>query len=247
MWSISELKQRAKTDLKNNYWVAVLFSVVYAFITCIGAGNGSGSSQPVSDGDLNSLDNVLSSDYGAAIMGIVGVTLMAAVVASVIIGLFIRNPMRVSYARFNLDCSEGTGTFGTIVYGYKSNIARNAFGLFATDIIIALWSLLFVIPGVVKAYSYMLVPYILAENPSVTAKEAREMSASLMNGNKWRAFMLDCSFIGWGILSVFTFGLLAVFYVTPYAALTHAELYKALNGDNNTYDNYGYQGVNLEK
>lgn len=250
MWSISELKQRAKTDLKNNYWVAVLFSVLYTFITCAGAGKGgSGDSQAISDSDLNSLDKVISSDYGAAIMGILGVTMMAAIVISIVIGIFIKNPMRVSYARFNLDCTAGTGAFSTIAYGYKDNIARNVFGLFATDIIIVLWSLLFVIPGIVKAYSYMLVPYILAENSSVTAKEAREMSAELMKGNKWKAFALDCSFIGWCILSVFTFGLLAVFYVTPYTSLTHAELYRELSGKNNTYtyDNYGYQGVNLEK
>jgi len=90
------------------------------------------------------------------------------------------------------------------------------------------WSLLFIIPGIVKSYSYRMVPYILAENDEISGKEAIELSMQMMNGHKWNTFVLDLSFLGWQILSAFTLGILSVFYVAPYIHATDAELYKTL-------------------
>ena len=64
------------------------------------------------------------------------------------------------------------------------------------DIFLCLWSLLFIIPGIIKAYSNAMVPYVLADNPELGAKEAITLSHKMMNGSKWRAFVLDLSFIG---------------------------------------------------
>ena len=100
--------------------------------------------------------------------------------------------------------------------------------LFLRDLYIILWSLLFIIPGIIKGYSYMLVPYILAEEPAMDNKEAFRLSREMMDGNKWHAFCLDLSFIGWHILNVFTFGLLGIFYVKPYQATASAEMYIAI-------------------
>ena len=83
-----------------------------------------------------------------------------------------------------------------------------------------LWSLLFVIPGIVKSYSYAMTPYILAKYPEIPAKEALKLSMKIMNGRKAELFVLHLSFIGWAILSGLTFGLLGVFFVAPYAELT---------------------------
>lgn len=73
----------------------------------------------------------------------------------------------------------------------------------------ALWSLLLVIPGIVKSYSYAMAPYIMAEHPALTANEAITESRRIMDGNKWRLFCLDFSFIGWELLCVLP--MLAVF------------------------------------
>ena len=83
-----------------------------------------------------------------------------------------------------------------------------------------LWSLLFVIPGIVKGISYSMTPYILAKYPEIPAKEALKLSMKVMEGRKWEFFVLELSFIGWGILAGITFGLLGIFYVIPYMYIT---------------------------
>jgi uncharacterized membrane protein len=73
-----------------------------------------------------------------------------------------------------------------------------------------------------------MIPYILADHPELTSKEVFAKSKEMMKGQKWHAFVLDLSFIGWGILSLFTLGLLGTFYVTPYRNMTNAALYEKL-------------------
>ena len=94
-----------------------------------------------------------------------------------------------------------------------------------------LWSLLCVVPGIVKAYSYRMVPYIIAESPDMDQREAFRLSRSMMDGNKWRVFVYDLSFIGWEILNAFTFGFLGLFYVNPYKATADAELYAQIRDE----------------
>lgn len=91
-----------------------------------------------------------------------------------------------------------------------------------------LWSLLFIVPGIVKHYEYKMIPYLLTENPEMTRKEAFAESKRLMKGNKWKAFVLDLSFIGWDILSLCTCGILGIFYVNPYKNAAEAALYEAV-------------------
>ena len=93
----------------------------------------------------------------------------------------------------------------------------------------ALW-MLTVIGGVIKYYSYSQVPYILAENPDLTGREAITLSRRMMRGHKWERFLLDCSFIGWSILGACTFGLSEVFYSLPYQSASFCEYYVRLRG-----------------
>ena len=73
--------------------------------------------------------------------------------------------------------------------------------MFLKGLFQGLWSLLFVIPGIIKSYEYRMIPYILSENPNISRKRAFEISKQMMKGNKWDTFVLDLSFIGWQILS----------------------------------------------
>ena len=96
-----------------------------------------------------------------------------------------------------------------------------------------LWSLLFIVPGIVKGLAYSMTPYILLDQPQVGARDALKLSMEMTRGHKWEIFKMYLSFIGWGILTVLTFGLVAVFYAGPYAYLTAAGYYyelKALYG-----------------
>ena len=91
----------------------------------------------------------------------------------------------------------------------------------------ALWTLLFVIPGIVKTYSYSMSWYILADDPQLGANEARKRSMDLMKGAKWRLFCLHFSFIGWILLIVLTLGILS-FWVIPYMETAQACFYRDL-------------------
>ncbi len=99
------------------------------------------------------------------------------------------------------------------------------------DLYVLLWSLLFVIPGIVQSYAYRLVPYILYENPNLRAEEALQISKDIMRGNKMDLFIFDCSFFLWNVLSAITGGLVGILYVTPYYCTAEAMIYDALKTD----------------
>ena len=94
-------------------------------------------------------------------------------------------------------------------------------------IYVLLWSLLFVIPGIVKALSYSMSYFILLDNPDITYDEARRRSVNMMKGNKTKLFRLYFSFIGWYILSYFTFGILMLF-AGPYIRMAVYQFYKSI-------------------
>ena len=104
--------------------------------------------------------------------------------------------------------------------------------MFLKSLFTFLWGLLFIIPGIIKSYSYKMVPYILADNPGISATEAITRSREMMNGNKGKAFLLDLSFFWWILLGIITCGLVGVFWTNPYIASTHAALYEELKGLN---------------
>ena len=87
---------------------------------------------------------------------------------------------------------------------------------------------LLLIPSWVKSYAYRMVPYILAKDPSVTGIRVLKLSDMMTKGFKGKMFSLDLSFIGWAILSVFTIGILGIFYVNPYKHCTDAEVFNLL-------------------
>ena len=88
-----------------------------------------------------------------------------------------------------------------------------------------MWTLLFVIPGIVKYYSYAMAPYIMIENPDMSASDVISESRRLMDGHKWELFVLDLSFIGWEFLTAITFGLVGI-YLIPYYNETYAAYYR---------------------
>jgi len=93
-----------------------------------------------------------------------------------------------------------------------------------------LWGLLLVIPGIIKGYSYALSMYILRDHPEMEALEVIDTSRAMMDGNKWRLFCLDLSFIGWYLLCAVTFGI-AGLYVGPYVQCARAQFYEAVKAE----------------
>ncbi len=99
--------------------------------------------------------------------------------------------------------------------------------LYAVTVFTALWSLLFVIPGIMASYSYAMAPFIMAENPDISANDAIKASKEMMQGNRLELFSLDLTFIGWNLLALVTLGISTLF-VTPYHNQAHAVFYEDL-------------------
>lgn len=96
-----------------------------------------------------------------------------------------------------------------------------------------LWTLLLVIPGIIKGYSYAMTEFIMNDNPELEGNKAIEASMEMMKGNKMRLFLLDLSFIGWAILCLLTMGL-GFILLEPYMYASRAAFYEDLKGDNKT-------------
>ena len=97
--------------------------------------------------------------------------------------------------------------------------------LFLVHLFTFLWTLLLIIPGIMKAFSYALTPYILLDEPELTARQAITRSSEIMQGRRWKLFCLYLSFIGWGILSLLTFGI-GFLWLVPYMNASIAAFYE---------------------
>ena len=95
------------------------------------------------------------------------------------------------------------------------------------DLFIFLWTMLFIIPGIIASLAYSQTIYIMLDHPDMPVLDAIRASKQLMKGHKWEYFVLGLSFIGWSILSSFTLGLLSI-WLTPYQYVTFANYYNGL-------------------
>ena len=101
------------------------------------------------------------------------------------------------------------------------------FVMWVTGILEMLWSFT-IVGGVIKYYSYYLVPFLVAENPELGAMEAITVSRKLMKGHKWECFLLEFSFLGWGFLGTFTLGITDILFTNPYRVASGGEFYAQL-------------------
>jgi hypothetical protein len=230
MWNRQELKARGKTAFRGNYWRSVGAALVLAIAG--GASTGAaGNSVRSNSQDLSAQMESLTPEQAAAVVAIVLGVVGLVVLAGSLINIFLFNPLRVGGRRFFLVNVEEPANLGELGYAFRTNYIHIVAVYFLRDLYLTLWTCLFFIPGIIKSYAYRMVPYILAENPELSAREAITLSRKMMYGHKWNTFVLDLSFIGWQILSAFTAGLVGVFYTNPYVAATDAELYRTLRYD----------------
>ena len=116
----------------------------------------------------------------------------------------------------------------SLVDKFKADYLKSIKVIGLMSIYVFLWSLLLLIPGIIKGYSYCFAPYINMDNEELTAEECINESMKMMNGNKWRLFLLDLSFIGWYLLAIFfTLGI-GLLWVVPYHETAHILFYEDL-------------------
>lgn len=205
-----ELKKRAKDLLHRNYWPLVGYGLVLVLATGGGSSSSAGS------------QNNGGSQYGGDPSPIIIFVTLAIVI---LIALFVMSPLEYGARSAFLHASEGTSK-GRLTSGFlKDNYMRVVGTFFLRDLYIILWALLFIFPGIMKAYAYYYVPYLLEEHPEMSGTDVLRLSEEMTRGRKWDLFVLDLSFILWHILGSITFGLAEIFYVLPYMYLTETEMY----------------------
>lgn len=148
------------------------------------------------------------------------------------VSLFVLLPLAVGYSnsmRVLLETGDNRLTNNSFSLGF-GNWLHVVWGMILSTIYIFLWTLLLIIPGIIKSYSYALTPYILVEHPEMSANEAIEESMRLMDGHKFDLFYLQLSFIGWAILSILSLGL-GFFWLIPYQMTAQAAFYRDIKNE----------------
>ena len=205
---------------KKNYVSAV---VVALLMGIFGTVSGESSARRVSENsDIYSGNLINVGMITGLLAGSATVVILIVLVAKVFVG----NLLKMGGYRFFILNQTAQPGIGTLLDGFRSGHYVNiVLTMFLRDLFTTLWSLLLVVPGIVKHYEYLMVPYIIAENPAMDYKEAFQISKQMMDGEKMEAFIMDLSFLGWYLLSAVTCGLLAIFYVNPYVQASFAEMY----------------------
>ena len=239
----SDFRELARKALSGKWGSAVLTtlvaSILGADIMVSGGSSTTGITNSVTNvvnqgsGDSSSydgLDGILSSISLTSMTYILG-AVMVAVSILLIVGLIqyvIGSFISLGLIQYNLDLIDGKDVeFGQIFS--KASMFGKAFWLrLRMGIFTFLWTLLFIIPGIIKSYAYSMSGFILAENPEMTAKEAMQVSEKMMVGNKWRLFCLQFSFIGWQILCILSLGIGSL-WLTPYTNAATAAFYDEIS------------------
>lgn len=199
MDSITNYKNRALSALENKWGNFVLITFVYGFIIGI--------------------TQVLSGDKDSpAILHLIGLVLF-------ILAL----PLTWGYQTLFLGAVRGgEATAKDLFEGYNKELfSRVLTTTLLYYVYVFLWSLLLLIPGCIKAYSYAMTPYILKDNPEMKNNAAIEESMRMMDGHKLELFMLDLSFIGWAILSILTC-CIGFLWLVPYMNMARVNFYEDL-------------------
>ena len=235
-WTRAELKIRAKAAVKMYYWKMVLVALI---LSMIGGGASSVGSRSASDNSAGSGASSMFEGINMQVAMIAVIIVLVVVVIALALSVFVFNVLEVGCRGFFSRSMTEDPELGLIADGFTQNYWNCMKTQFLKSLFIGLWSLLFVIPGVIKAYEYRMVPYLLAEHPEMSSGEIFARSKEMMQGNKWDTFVLDISFVGWVLLSGITLGILYIFWVGPYIAATDAALYHRISGKD-TYGNGGY-------
>ncbi len=257
MWTRARIKQEAKNSLRRfGYWMPLLVTFVTVILTG-GFSTGGGATNTVTtkytteySGDLTPAGFLAFMDeffgeffyeIGAAFENffsnpLIAMTTIFFVALGFILGLvfafgwsaFVSGPITVGKNRYFMEHRAFGSKFERLFWAFRSGRYLNVVKImFWREVKIFLWSLLFIIPGIIKSYEYCMVPYILAENPQISCERAFELSKQMTRGEKWKIFVLALSFYGWVFLGILCC-CVGQYFVMPYIEATHAELYQVM-------------------
>lgn len=145
--------------------------------------------------------------------------------------LLVGGPLLYGLSGILLACAKGRRwRMEDLLKGFTSNFTNSLVLYLLQTLFVSLWSLLFIIPGIVKSYAYSMAFFIQNENPNMPAKECLKESERMMQGYKWQLFCLDLSFIGWYLLGALCFGI-GTLFVEPYHQVARANFYTEVTNE----------------
>ena len=212
---IREFRAAAREALKGNWFVAV---VAYVIVTIF---SGSGLTLEMNSEELPAIVGSVNVPTELLLM-LLGTTLLVAVLSLVLSSL-----VTVGYAQFNIDLIDGERHRIITLFTKWRQIGKAIVASLFVFFRVFFGMILFLIPGIIAAYSHAMVYHILAENPDMTVREAMAESRRIMKGNKFRFFRLQFSFIGWYLLVAITLGI-ASLWVVPYEQAAIASFYREI-------------------
>lgn len=195
----TELKEKAKMRLKDNWGEAIIVVVILGCISTL-------------SGIMIGL--TVRNEYTGNTM-------------TSIIGIIINSLLMLGFNSFYLKLSRGEQVTYKELFSKTNMFSVALLSIILMSIFVTLWSLLLVIPGIIAAISYSQVPYILLDNPNMSAMDAIKMSKNMMQGHKADYFVLMLSFIGWSILATLTLGI-GYLWLIPYTQVTMANFYDSI-------------------
>lgn len=248
MWTISQIKTDARIDLKKSYWLSFAVCLVVLIVT--------GSRSLFSFvswaanwiGDVRNIDAIgaeityitdifTEAEFGiaaiVAVLAIAGLVLLIVLAVTLLFTVFVASPLSAGQRHFFSQAAEGNAEFTNMFSAFgRGRYVSTVKAMFLAGLYIFLWSLLLIVPGIYKYYQYRFVPYIISDNPSLTANGALAASRKMTDGNKLKIFLLDLSFIGWYLLGFLAL-VVGVLFVVPYHQAAIAKLYNHQKGEVN--------------
>ncbi len=235
----SDFRSIAQDALKGRWGIAVIAGLIASLLGAISSSgpepkfeikdNGANINFMFADQQIFSTSEGWMSELNAFIVGGAIYVILAAIAMAVVM-FVLGSVIKLGYSRFNLNLVDRRQEpdLGTL-FGYFPHWKNAAIAQLLETVYVLLWTLLFIIPGIIASYSYAMTGYILAENPEIAPSDAIARSKEMMEGNRWRLFCLQFSFIGWSVLSSLTLGI-GNLWLTPYRQAAAAAFYRDVSG-----------------
>lgn len=226
----SDFREKAREALRGNWLLAVATGFVaacFAAYTALESSAGSLNADQIKKiRESGYINNHLINEILFVIWSIL-ILFAVVILMIIVVKLILSGPVSLGYAKFNLNLVDNRNPRITDLFSKFRYFGKGLAMQLLRWLFIYLWTLLLIVPGIVAVYKYAMAPYILCENPDMSAYDAIQESKRLMDGNKWRLFCMGFSFIGWDILCIFTLGI-GYLWLKPYREAAFAVFYREI-------------------
>ena len=225
----SEIRKKARETLENNFLISILAGAIASSLGGLLTGASVTFSFNFQSGfQFNIGSEPFSASAFSAVFIVVFILLFCFIIVYSLIYSIVSGVIQLGYAQLLLNQQDGRNYSPKDMFSQFYRAKEGFWQIFLRGIFTFLWSLLLIVPGIIKSYSYAMTPFIMAEHPELSAKEAIRASQALMKGHKAALFRLDLSFLGWELLTALTFGR-GFYVINPYKNTAYAIFYRSIS------------------